>query len=528
MGAYALVCGVLLAQTLAGVLAFAAPVQPPNASLRSPPAPPGDESAFEPEPGPGDEVTLDDAAKIKRGAEQAFIAAFKAQDYAAAEDALLQWLGVDAQNFVPWYNMACVLSLQGKVPEAERMLTKAVTIGFADRRMLENDPHLNALRSTETYQAIVEGWDRIIKAQVESQLAAAKAKYTVEAGYVVERDEQTRLAFVSAFDARRMKQARSEIARLDRWWSTLVLPQDERWRFGERKAEQVWVMLLLPNAADFREWAQGKYGSAWERIGGEYSHDQKRLISKDLGSTLRHEYWHVLHWRHMEALGQRHPAWIMEGLCSLVEDVDNGIDGGMLALPSWRTNQAKRLSRLGRLMPLDVFFELEQSRFVRTRPLAQYAQGRALFMFLHERGKLKQWYTTYVKNYQEDRTGRLAFELTFENDLKAVQRDLAMWLKNLPEVAETVRSGMAVLPVELETGSGWTGGGLRIISFPYERQAGGLKFGDVVTAINGQDLSDFYDYARILDALRPGQEVELAYERRGEHATTSLKLATQR
>ncbi|MBX3386928.1 MAG: PDZ domain-containing protein [Phycisphaeraceae bacterium] len=478
------------------------------------------------EPGPGDQVTLDEASQIKRDAERAFLSAFKENDFASAEDALLRWLGVDPRNFVPWYNLACVLSLQGKVEQAERMLTKAVTVGFSDRHTLENDPHIEALRSTETYKAIVEGWDRIITAQVEANLAVAKSRYTE--GYTFEREESMRLAYVSAFDSVRMGQARAEIARLDRWWKQHVLPEEEPWRSGPRNVQHAWVMVLLPNARDFREWAAEKYGAAWERIGGEYSHDLKRLISKDLGSTLRHEYWHVLHWRHMDSLGQRHPAWIMEGLCSLVEDVADGPDGRMKPLPSWRTNQAKRLARLGSLMPLDVFFELQQSQFVRTRPLAQYAQARALFMYLYDQGKLREWYTTYVKNYREDRTGRLAFELTFEKGLRDIQRDLTVWLRGLPEVAESVTRGMAVLPVELESGASWTGGGLRIISYPFERQAGGLKFGDVVTSINGQSLHDLYDYARVLADLTPGQEVEVSYVRRGEHATTRLRLSRQR
>lgn len=524
----------VLALALLSVGAFAtALAEPLPPAPASDPAPPQDDNLLPPgqtdtdiEPGPGDEVSLDDAAKIKMRAEKDFLAAFKAEDFPGAEDALLRWLGVDPQNFVPWYNMACVLSLQGKLAEAERMLTKAVTVGFADRHMLENDPHLSALRTTETYLAIIEGWDRIITAQVERQLEAAKKKYTV--GYTIERDESTRLAFVSAFDPVRMGWAKAEITRLDRWWNELVLPDEGRWRHGPQRRQQVWVMLLLPNADDFREWAQGKYGGAWERIGGEYSHDQKRLVSKDLGSTLRHEYWHVLHWRHMDALGQRHSAWIMEGLCSLVEDVESDPDGGMNALPSWRTNQAKRLASLGRLMPLDVFFELQQSQFIRTRPLAQYAQGRSLFMFLHDRGKLKEWYSTYVRHYQEDRTGKLAFELTFQKDLKEIQRDVIKWLKDVPEVAEQIRPGMATLPFEVEPGAAWTGGGLRINSFPFERQSGGLKFGDVVTSIGGEQVHDLYDYARILSGLTPGQDVDVGYVRQGEHATTSLKLGRQR
>src|SRR5690606_4633408 len=82
-----------------------------------------------------------------------------------------------------------------------------------------------------------------------------------------------------------------------------------------------WVIVFLPMPRDYARWAMGKFGPGWRQVGGSYSDDEKMLVTQDLGGTLRHEFWHVLHWRDQRRRGQLHPIWIMEGLCSLVEDV---------------------------------------------------------------------------------------------------------------------------------------------------------------------------------------------------------------
>src|SRR6185369_8534018 len=114
-----------------------------------------------------------------------------------------------------------------------------------------------------------------------------------------------------------------------------------------------------------------------------------------------HEFWHIMHWRDMDARAQQHPIWIMEGLCSLVEDVDTGPNGGMIPKPSWRTNMVRRLAKGGSLIPLEVLFATGYKTFMNDRPLAYYGESRALFLYLHQRGKLKDWYTFYTAAFKE-------------------------------------------------------------------------------------------------------------------------------
>src|SRR5690606_3106481 len=97
------------------------------------------------------------------------------------------------------------------------------------------------------------------------------------------------------------------------WAYDHLLTEDDR-PTADAEDESPWVVVILPTREDFTKWQLRKYGpaarTATREVGGRYDHDTKRLIARDLGSTLRHEFLHVLHWRSMMHLGQRHPIWI--------------------------------------------------------------------------------------------------------------------------------------------------------------------------------------------------------------------------
>lgn len=483
-------------------------------------------------------------ARTREQYESEFLRAMRRGDLDGAEESLRAWTAGDSQNFVPWYNFACVLSMRGKIAEAEAALQRSVVEGFSDLNVLLTDPDLRKLRETETYQAIVQGWDRIIDSRVDAQLEAAKKLFRGTPGkpYLFEKDEELRLAYISAFDPAIFAQAKAELGDLTTWWNELVLPKEEPWRTGrDAVAEAVgrpgdeagrpgrqppWVMVVLPTRPDYLRWAAAKYGAAGQGVGGAYSHDEKRLVAMDLGSTLRHEYWHVLHWRHMEQLGQRHPVWVMEGLCSLVEDIQPLPQGGFRALPSWRTNMAKRLGKGGSLMPWEVLFAMDQGRFVGSKPLAYYAQARAIFMFLADRGKLREWYTAYVTGFRTDPTGGAAFESVFGKPTSEVERDFRAWLKDVPEVVEEIRPGMANVPFDVGPG---TGDGIVVNSTPRGKsgRASGLRMRDVITAIDGEPVRDLNDFARVVGERMPGEEIRVAYRRGKVHGESVLTLIRQ-
>src|SRR5262245_43773484 len=61
----------------------------------------------------------------KRRLEKEFDEAFERSDWPAAEAALRQLTDVDKKNFVPPYNLACVLAMEGKTKEATDALQLA-------------------------------------------------------------------------------------------------------------------------------------------------------------------------------------------------------------------------------------------------------------------------------------------------------------------------------------------------------------------------------------------------------------------
>lgn len=499
--------------------------------------------AAPPEPGKPVEVTIEEAEKQRARLNKIAFAAFDRKDWAAAEAALRELIPFDADNFVPWYNLACALAMQGKADDAMKMLDQSIARGFSDRMQLETDPQLAAVRGTDRYKSLLTTWDKQLDRRGQSNLDLARKVFTsaeTAAKYSIERDVGLRISYLSAFDPKLFAEAKSQLTLLTDWWNREVLDQsaDSAKKAGTRDGSPAapWVTVVLPTRIDYARWAQSRFGEAWDRVGGQYSHDNKLLVAMDLGSTLRHEYWHVLHWRDQDQRGQRHPIWIMEGLCSLVEDMaSTGPGAAFKPVPSWRTNQARRLATAAGLMPWSTLFALDPKRFSQTRPLAQYAQSRAIFLFLHERGKLGEWYAAYVNGFDEDPTGGSAFVEVFDKPIKEIEREFRLWLRDLPQVTDTIGNAAANLPFDVGPGGGdgptveappdlsFTRSNTRALGGP-----DGLKHQDVITAINGTPIRDLNDLARVLGEFDAGVQVNVAYRRKDQHGTARITLVPPR
>ncbi|MBL9031969.1 MAG: PDZ domain-containing protein [Phycisphaerae bacterium] len=454
--------------------------------------------------------------------------AIRRGDLPEAERLLRDQLALDPDNFVIYYNIACVRSLRGEGADACEWLVKAVEHGFVDRFTLTRDPQLRAARREDAFRRLIEAWPRILDRHLETNLRVTRDRLTTKTtAYTAERDTRLRVAFLSAFDATSFEQARADLSRLFDWGVANVFPE-----LGDQaaSADDAWTVVLLPTPRDFTKWLRAEYGPslAAAGIGGSYVHDQKRLVAQDLGATLRHEFFHVLHWRSATRLGQDHPIWIQEGLCSLVEDYESvaaGAGGTSLRpVASWRTNIAKRLLQANRLMPLKQLATTPRDRFTSTNPLAHYAQARAFFLYLADTGKLRDWYAAYTRDHAADPTGLRAIEAALGKDLPAIEADYRAWLRALPTVAEQIKPGRAGLGVEVDPG---TGDGPTIAEIPPRdsaARAAGLRRGDAITAIDGKPTRDLNELVRILGEHQVGDEVEVSFRRGKTHATARVKL----
>ena len=450
------------------------------------------------------------------------VEAFAAGDLdtaAALLDKLIRW---QPGNFVHRYNLACVRSRQDDPEAAAELLLQAVEFGFSDVALIRNDPSLAAARETTTVQSMLAKWDEILERRVDTDLERARDRYGSKYWYV--KDPDLRLAFVCAYDEQTLEEVKAEIHEVHEWAMENVFS-------GTDAADQLvhpddpWILVVLPNQNDFRQWAAQTYGPAarsfTQAIGGHYSHDEKQLVTMDLGATIRHEFMHVLHWRSNGRRNQMHPVWVQEGLCSLIEDYDRTVTGELVPVESWRTNQAQFLAKTGHLLHIRDLCNIPRDRFTSSRPLARYAQSRALFLFMHREGKLAEWYAHFTEHFREDPSGVASIEAVLDGTLDEINDRYADFCRQLPEVPEEVRRGMASLGVTIDAEG--TGEGLRVAARP-RRDAGDLRLGDIVTHIEDRPVRDYWELVRVLTSYEPGQTVTVRYRRARLHRECEVTL----
>ncbi|MFM9959072.1 MAG: TPR end-of-group domain-containing protein [Phycisphaerales bacterium] len=442
----------------------------------------------------------DDAVRARQLREQAQAAAGSG-DFRAAAAAWRSLIELNPSNPFHRYNLACVLARAGDTAAAEAALEDAFAHGFIDLFHMQRDPDLIAIRNTRTFTLLIKGWGELLEARGLADLESLKRRFTPgtpPTAYTFLSDPVLRLHYASAFRPASFDDARAQVARVTAWARRELFPEPPA---DDLKARpDAWVSVVLPTPGDFFRLVFS------DGVGGYYDRDRRRLVTQDLGPGLRHEFLHVLHWRYAERLGQRHPLWIMEGLACLLEDVEmpgEPSSGEFVLKPSWRTNIARRLAKLGGLMPLERYLALPDDKFMSDRPRAQYAQARALCMFLHEQGLLTKWFGAYVKGYDEDATGRAALEEVFDLPLPRIEQRFRAWAAKLPEVAEQSKPARFGLGVSIKGGAGdgvlvsavVTGARLsRGVSNP-------LRFRDVILSIDDQPVRTLDDYARILGEL---------------------------
>lgn len=502
---------------------------------QAPPAPSSPVACFHQPGGDGqpaqDHVGADDrfAARAQNRAramdlERRAIAAFNEGLLAQAEALLREQLTLQPGHFVVTYNLACVRAAAGDHDDGMRLLVQAIEEGFDDLRTMDRDPSLAPLRGRGEYREIRERWSDILDARRDANVASVLDFFSGD--YRVHRDDRLRLLYVTAVRPSSADAAREEISRLGEWACREIFPG---LLDPPESAHDPWVVVVLPTPGDFGRWIASRHGASGgaglSSIGGEYDHDMKILVARDLGSSLRHEFFHVLHWRSCMRLGQRHAIWVQEGLGTLVEDYDTGPapDGDIILRHSWRTNIVKRLERAGRLAGLSDLCSASPDGFMSMRVLASYARARSAFLYLAHHGKIREWYERYTAGFERDRTGRIAWEETFGTSMATIDRDYRAWVRSIEMVPEEIGPGMASLGVEVESGEA---DGLVItrVVDPRRDGDGRLRQGDVMTDIDGRPTRDIAELVRVLSGYRPGDRVTVGLRRGSRVRTETVTL----
>lgn len=454
-----------------------------------------------------------EGAPLERQAQRAIAA----KDWPEAHRTLEKILASKPHDAEALFNIAAVLAQLGEPGPATSRLIESIQYGFVDLHRLERDARFKPIRETKEYKAVILGWRALLDARADSNERALRN--LLDGRYHYERDPSQRLIYASAFNEQSFAIAKQEIANVSAWaYATLFDPPIEN-----TPKPDAWVSVLLPTPEDFTRFLTAL--GVGPNIGGLYDHTLSQLICQDIGPSLRHEFLHVLHWRILARQNQSHPDWVMEGLGSLVEqmEADDSAPGGLRPTPDWRTNIAKRLLDMRRLLPLDDLMSMDRRTFRGRHPSANYAQARTFMLFLSDRGLLSDFFHTLKATDAADATGRAAVEQVFQKPLNEVEREYRTWLAELPMVAERIRPGMANLGVEVAAGRG-DGPVIDEIISGTPAVKSGLRRGDVILSVDGQSTRTLPALVQAIAAQEPGDIVTVEVRRGRLMVSVSVEL----
>lgn len=442
-------------------------------------------------------------------AESVGIEAMSQGRYLDAAEAFAQYIKARPESFVGYYNLSAAMSCAAELDASQIAMTKALELGFSDRKQLLRDDDLAALRETEYFDAVMNAWDELIETRRKADLQ--HVSMLINHKLQARTSEKHRIELVSAHGEVATDQALAEMDLLADWATRNLFASQTDASFLDGSP---WVMVALPDKAGFIKWAVTVFGpgvrGSISSVGGAYEHQDRRLVAQDLGATFRHEFIHVLHWRDMNDLGQVHAPWVQEGLASLVEDYDR-VGDQIVPVPSWRTNIVKRLHKVRKLTPIETLARTEMQQFTSQRPLAKYAQARAVMLFLLDQNKLTEFYNNYTQTIDEDQSGIIALERTLAMELPAIEEAYEQWIDALPTVPETGSDLSATLGIGITNGDG-DGVVVDRLSTAARRRTG-LHTSEVITAINGRPTRDLFEFIRVLGTYHAGETVILTTRR---------------
>ncbi len=369
-------------------------------------------------------------------------------------------------------------------------------------------PCLEPLHDHPTFQAIVEASDQLLEQRGPGVLAQWKDRYG-ETSYRYEQDSVHRLVYATALDDASHREMRQM---LERQADHLIDAY-----FGAPPA--YYVLIAVPTPED----AQALFDRK-DQIGGVYEHSLRRLVARDIGSSLRHEFFHLMHFGHMVRLQQAHPVWIHEGLASLYEDYELSDTGDIRFIPNDRHNTAHALARQGKLTPWSELFASSQPQFMK-QAAASYAQARSIFRYVAEQGLLEEWYRIYTtQEFKIDPTGASALEIVFQRQLNGIEKNWQAWLEKQDDVDVAVDFGDTGLGIQSEfrgSNDGVLVTGVVPKSSAHRAQ---LQPGDVVVAVNDEPTRSFLELRRLIGTLKVGYWVEIRLRRGETYLTVPLKI----
>jgi len=406
------------------------------------------------------------------------------------------------------YNAACARAQLGELDGAFDSLRRSLDNGFGDLGTALGDPDLAPLRDDPRWPEFRDRLRKKLPAgerrdrSGEGAFEAWKKKYG-DRRYTYFEDEARQLRLALAIDETSRTQM-LEMLHKQGDWTVRVL-------FGSVQNDP--VLIAIPHPLDFKD----HFPDA--NTAGVYEHRNRRLVSRDTGASLRHEFVHLLHWGHMDRLRQVHPMWVQEGLASLFEDYEWANDGAPRFRPNIRHNLARNASMHGNAPPWPRFFALNGPQFMQKAEL-NYALARSIFEFLADRAKLDVWYRAYTAGFEQDPTGLKAMEQAFERPVAEVEKEWRRWVASRGAIKDHNSIDPIILGIEVSNSND----GVKITRVLRRTPAAnaGLRIADVIVSINNESVRSLEEMVMALGRRPRGEPVDVGYRRRGEYRTATL------
>ena len=245
------------------------------------------------------------------------------------------------------------------------------------------------------------------------------------------------------------------------------------------------------------------------------------LIARTLGQVMTHEFTHALHAGDLDALGQEHPIWIVEGLASLYEAAE--FEGArLIPRDNFRVAVIQAAQKKKLLIPLEKLFKFKQPEFMANAMLG-YGEASSVLMYLYDQHLLRKFYDLYKIDYDKDPTGKTTIEQLTGKKLSEFEVDWQKWMmsRKAPSLDSTGRDGVFV-----GIQYGQTNDGLKIEEVLAKGPAdqAGFKAGDVIVGVNGRDVRDTLTFLPLLKTFKIGEVVTFSFRRGQEYRQTKLTM----
>jgi len=313
-----------------------------------------------------------------------------------------------------WYEMACCYAELGKSKKAVEALERAIKTGILNFRMIENEKRLAKLRETKEYKALMKQRTKLAKEGIRTKVQFYKN--LLGQGYLYEVLDKERFALILGVPKKEYEKVKKRLKELCNGLRKLLF---------ERPPDTYITVIVVSSLEDWT----GKLRNSVRSAGG-YSPEDMVLSVRTL-RALFHEFTHALHFADQDALKQKHPAWICEGLACLFEAFKKE-KGKVVGISNHRLGRLKKEIKEGSVIPWRRLFRMKNSEFMR-RADSAYAVSGFIMRYLQEKGLLSRWYKEYTEHYKDDPTGAKALEKVLGCGLDEAERRWKEWVAQQSE-----------------------------------------------------------------------------------------------